>query len=83
MGGEVQYGRQALLKGDNETALGYFYSAAQKDPIMSMRLGAPRSRVSGVMSDDRSISPADFPKPSKPWNGRLPAMGKKISPGSI
>jgi tetratricopeptide (TPR) repeat protein len=31
-GGEVQYGRQALLKGSNETALGYFYSAAQRDP---------------------------------------------------
>jgi tetratricopeptide (TPR) repeat protein len=32
VGGEVQWGRQALLKGDNETALGYFYSAAQRDP---------------------------------------------------
>jgi tetratricopeptide (TPR) repeat protein len=32
VGGEVQYGRQALLKGSNETALGYFYSAAQKNP---------------------------------------------------
>jgi len=31
-GGEIQYGRQALLKGSNETALGYFYSAAQRDP---------------------------------------------------
>ena len=31
-GGEVQSGRQALLKGRNETALGYFYSAAQRDP---------------------------------------------------
>jgi tetratricopeptide (TPR) repeat protein len=31
-GGEVQSGRQALLKGNNETALGYFYGAAQKDP---------------------------------------------------
>jgi tetratricopeptide (TPR) repeat protein len=30
--GEVQYGRQALLKGSNETALGYFYGAAQRDP---------------------------------------------------
>ena len=30
--GEVQYGRQALLKGNNEAALGYFYSAAQMDP---------------------------------------------------
>ena len=32
VGGEVQSGRQALLKGDNETALGYFYGAAQRDP---------------------------------------------------
>src|SRR6266498_2605089 len=31
-GGELQYGRQALLEGKNEAALGYFYSAAQKDP---------------------------------------------------
>ena len=31
-GGEVQYGRQALLAGKNELALGYFYSAAQMDP---------------------------------------------------
>lgn len=32
VGGEVQWGRQALIKGDHETALGYFYSAAQADP---------------------------------------------------
>jgi tetratricopeptide (TPR) repeat protein len=32
VGGEVQYGRQALLKGNNELALGYFYGAAQTDP---------------------------------------------------
>jgi tetratricopeptide (TPR) repeat protein len=31
-GGEVQSGRQALLEGKNEAALGYFYGAAQKDP---------------------------------------------------
>ena len=31
-GGELQYGRQALLEGKNEAALGYFQSAAQKDP---------------------------------------------------
>ena len=31
-GGEVQSGRQALLEGRNEAALGYFYSAAQRDP---------------------------------------------------
>jgi tetratricopeptide (TPR) repeat protein len=30
--GELQAGRQALLKGENDTALGYFQSAAQKDP---------------------------------------------------
>ena len=31
-GGEVQSGRQALLEGRNAAALGYFYSAAQRDP---------------------------------------------------
>ena len=31
-GGEVQWGRQALLEGNNQAALGYFYSAAQRDP---------------------------------------------------
>jgi tetratricopeptide (TPR) repeat protein len=31
-GGELQNGRQALLEGKNEAALGYFYGAAQKDP---------------------------------------------------
>src|SRR5262245_16180887 len=31
-GGELQHGRQALLEGKNEAALGYFYGAAQKDP---------------------------------------------------
>ena len=32
VGGELQSGRQALLEGKNEAALGYFYGAAQKDP---------------------------------------------------
>jgi hypothetical protein len=32
VGGEVQSGRQALLESKNETALGYFYGAAQRDP---------------------------------------------------
>lgn len=32
VGSEVQSGRQALLAGNNEAALAYFQSAAQKDP---------------------------------------------------
>lgn len=32
VGTEVQSGRQALLRGNNEAALGYFQSAAQQDP---------------------------------------------------
>jgi tetratricopeptide (TPR) repeat protein len=32
VGGEVQSGRQALLEGRNQAALGYFYSAAQMEP---------------------------------------------------
>jgi tetratricopeptide (TPR) repeat protein len=30
--GDLQYGRQALLGGNNEAALGYFQRAAQRDP---------------------------------------------------
>jgi hypothetical protein len=82
-GGELQYGRQALLEGKNEAALGYFSAPLREIPITCMRLGALRSRVFGVMSDAQSISLADFHKPGKLWNGRLPAIEKKILPGSI
>jgi tetratricopeptide (TPR) repeat protein len=34
-GSDFQAGRQALLKGQNETALAYFQSAAQRDPAYS------------------------------------------------
>ena len=45
-GGEVQYGRQALLEGNNEAALGYFYSAAQTDPNYVYATGSsPRQSV--------------------------------------
>ena len=45
-GGEVQYGRQALLEGNSETALGYFYSAAQMDPNYVYATGSsPRQSV--------------------------------------
>src|SRR5262247_60880 len=40
VGGEVQSGRQALLSGSNETALGYFSSAAQMDPNYIYRTGS-------------------------------------------
>jgi tetratricopeptide (TPR) repeat protein len=46
IGGEVQAGRQALLKGSNETALGYFYSAAQRDPDYVYTTGSsPRQGI--------------------------------------
>ncbi len=45
-GGEVQYGRQALLGGKNDLALGYFYSAAQLDPSYMYATGSsPRQSV--------------------------------------
>jgi tetratricopeptide (TPR) repeat protein len=45
-GGEVQSGRQALLEGKNEAALGYFYSAAQRDPNYVYTTGSsPRQGV--------------------------------------
>ncbi len=44
--GEVGWGRQALFRGDNETALGYFYSAAQKNPNYVYATGSsPRQGV--------------------------------------
>jgi tetratricopeptide (TPR) repeat protein len=46
VGGDVQSGRQALLKGNNELALGYFYTAAQKDPNYVYATGSsPRQGV--------------------------------------
>ena len=43
---DVAAGRQALLRGSNETALGYFYSAAQKDPNYVYATGSsPRQGV--------------------------------------
>jgi tetratricopeptide (TPR) repeat protein len=47
-GGEVQSGRQALLEGKNEAALGYFYSAAQMDPNFVYTTGS--SPKQGVWS---------------------------------
>jgi tetratricopeptide (TPR) repeat protein len=45
-GGELQSGRQALLKGNSEVALGYFYGAAQKDPNYIYATGSsPRQSV--------------------------------------
>jgi tetratricopeptide (TPR) repeat protein len=46
VGGDVAAGRQALLKGNNETALGYFYRAAQRDPNYIYTTGSsPRQGV--------------------------------------
>jgi tetratricopeptide (TPR) repeat protein len=46
VGGEVQSGRQALLERNNETALGYFYSAAQREPNYVYATGSsPRQGI--------------------------------------
>jgi tetratricopeptide (TPR) repeat protein len=46
VGGDVATGRQALFAGNNETALGYFYTAAQKDPNYVYATGSsPRQGV--------------------------------------
>jgi tetratricopeptide (TPR) repeat protein len=47
-GGELQSGRQALLEGNNELALGYFYGAAQRDPNFVYATGS--SPKQGVWS---------------------------------
>src|SRR5215510_9718377 len=67
VGGEVQYGRQALLKGSNETALGYFYSAAQRDP--NYVYGTGSSPKQGVWS---------YVGRSEYLTGRLPQARKNL-----
>jgi tetratricopeptide (TPR) repeat protein len=67
VGGEVQWGRQALLKGDNETALGYFYSAAQTDPKYVYATGS--SPKQGVWS---------YVGRSEYLTGRLPDARKTL-----
>jgi tetratricopeptide (TPR) repeat protein len=47
-GGQLQSGRQALLEGNNELALGYFYGAAQRDPNFVYATGS--SPKQGVWS---------------------------------
>ncbi|HEY7321784.1 MAG TPA: hypothetical protein VIE89_29805 [Candidatus Binatia bacterium] len=42
--GEVQYGRQALLKGNYEIALGYFYAAAKRDPTYLYATGSSQKQ---------------------------------------
>jgi tetratricopeptide (TPR) repeat protein len=66
-GGEVQSGRQALLEGKNEAALGYFYSAAQKDPNYVYATGS--SPKQGVWS---------YVGRSEYLTGRLPQARKNL-----
>ena len=61
-GGEVQSGRQALLKGSNETALGYFYSAAQRDPNYVYTTGSsPRQGIWSYVGRTEYL-PGRFPQ---------------------
>jgi tetratricopeptide (TPR) repeat protein len=48
VGSEVAAGRRALLAGNNETALAYFQSAAQKDPNYKYGTAYPQSVLSYV-----------------------------------
>jgi len=48
LGSEFQSGRQALLRGDNETALTYFQSVAQKNPNYSYGTAYPQGILSYV-----------------------------------
>jgi predicted small secreted protein len=83
VGSPFQAGRRALFAGDDEAALGFFQTVAERDPNFVSRPGALRGKVSGAMSAARSILRIDFHKPGKAWNGRFPAIAKRISPGFI
>ena len=73
-GGEVQWGRQALLEGNNEAALGYFYSAAQRDPNYVYATGSsPKQGVWSYVGRSEYLTGQISRSPAKPWNGRLPS----------
>ena len=81
-GGEVQWGRQALLEGKNEAALGYFYSAAQRDPnyVCDRELSeAGRLELCWTI---RVPYRQNSPSPANLGTGACRQSDKKISPGS-
>src|SRR5262245_25596032 len=82
-GGELQYGRQALIEGRTKPLSAIFRVPLRGIPISYTGLGAHRRKVFGVMSDAQSILPANFQKPAETWNGRLPPISLKISPDYI
>ena len=83
-GGEVQWGRQALLEGKNEAALGYFYSAAQRDPNYVYATGSsPEARRLELCRTVRVPYRQNSPSPAKLGAGACRQSSKKISPGSI
>ena len=71
-GGEVQSGRQALLEGSNEAALGYFYSAAQRDPNYVYTTGSsPRQGVWSYVGRSEYLT------------GRFPQSPAKLGTGDF
>src|SRR4029077_14494909 len=75
-------GRLCLRAGTKSPSV-IFTALLRGIPITSMRLGALRNRVCGVMLDAQNILPADFRQRGKTWNGPLYPIDQKISPGSI
>lgn len=81
--GEVRYGRQALLKGNYEITLGYFYAAAQRDPGGQTKQGFLRwvkSKIPGeflwrqlrlTFSQRRRYIPVDLHTLESKWAEKL------------
>src|SRR5215470_898399 len=70
-------------KAETEPPSAIFTAPLRWTPITYTGLEALQRKVFGVMSDEQSILPAEFPKHGKPWNGRFPPINPKISRGSI
>ena len=82
--GELQYGRQALLGGNNEAALGYFQSAAQRDPNYVYATGSsPKQSVWSYVGRSEYLT-GRLPQARQTLERALASnIETKISQGSI
>jgi hypothetical protein len=79
VGSEVAAGRHALLTGNNETALAYFHSAAQKDP--EYKYGTALKQGTWSYVGRTEYATGKLPQARQPSKRRFPRTKMKISPG--
>ena len=66
VGGAFQAGRRALFAGDDEAALGFFQTVAERDPNFVFTTGSsPRQSIWSYVGRAEYLTQIDFHKPGK------------------